>query len=67
MNNLSETLEIQSAGQMLIFSCSGDFAVQETTIGQTHDGMSFIKNNNPDEIVQGLFELKIFSFIYQVY
>ena len=58
MNNLSETLEIKSAGQMLIFSCSGDFAVQETTIGQTHDGMSFIKKNNPDEIVQGLFELK---------
>lgn len=58
MNNLSETLEIKSAGQVLIFSCAGDFAVQETTIGQTHDGLSFIKNNNPDEIVQGLFELK---------
>ncbi len=58
MNNLSETLEIKSAGQVLMFSCAGDFAVQETTIGQTHDGLSFIKNNNPDEIVQGLFELK---------
>jgi len=58
MHNLSEELEIKSLGNQLIFSCNGDFASQETLIGETNSGMSYIQNDSPDEIVQGIFNLK---------
>ena len=45
-------------GNQLIFSCNGDFASQETCIGETNSGLSFIQNESPDEIVQGIFALK---------
>ena len=47
-----------AASQQLLFSCKGDYAEQETTLGETHTGMSFIQNNNPEEVVQGIFALK---------
>ena len=58
MHNLADELEIKSLGNQLIFSCNGDFASQETCIGETNSGMSFIQNQSPDEIVQGIFALK---------
>ena len=58
MHNLSDNIEIQSIGTQLIFRCLGDFASQETIIGEMGGGLSFIKNQNPDEIVQGVFALK---------
>tara|TARA_B100000131_G_C18057983_1_gene589279 strand:- start:236 stop:1045 length:810 start_codon:yes stop_codon:yes gene_type:complete len=58
MHVLSDTIEIRSVDQLLVFSCKGDFATQETRIGQTHSGMVFLKNTKPTEIVQGLFALK---------
>ena len=58
MHNLSDNIEIQSLGTQLIFRCTGDFASQETIIGETAGVLSFIKNQNPDEIVQGVFALK---------
>jgi proliferating cell nuclear antigen len=58
MHQLAEVIEISSAGQQLTFRCNGDFASQETIIGETSNGMSYIKNNMPEEIVQGLFSLK---------
>ena len=60
MNSLADVIEIQSVGQQLRFSCKGDFAEQETIIGEATDGMVFIKttDNCNDEIVQGLFMLK---------
>ena len=58
MNNLSECIEIKSVDNQLIFSRKGDFASQETIMGETNSGMSFIKKNNSDDIVQGLFALK---------
>ena len=58
MHNLADEIEIKSVGQQLMFSCKGDFASQETCIGEANSGMSFIKNQNPDEIVQGIFALK---------
>lgn len=57
MHNLAETIEIKSVGQQLFFSCKGDFASQETIMGETAQGMSFIKINDI-EIVQGIFALK---------
>mgnify|MGYP001216331793 CR=1 FL=1 len=58
MHNLADELEIKSLGNQLVFSCNGDFASQETSIGETNNGMAFIKNHSPDEIVQGVFALK---------
>ena len=58
MHNLADDIEIKSVGSQLIFNCKGDFASQETCIGEANSGMTFIQNQNPDEIVQGLFALK---------
>ena len=58
MNNIAENLEIKSIESQLIFSCKGDFATQETIIGETNTGLSFKKNNQPKEVVQGIFALK---------
>ena len=57
MNNLSPEIEIKSYGNKLMFSCKGDFATQETIIGETIDGISFNKVN-PGEIIQGVFSTK---------
>ena len=58
MHNLADNLEIKSTEKQLIFTCKGHFASQETSIGETNAGLSFVKNENPDEIVQGVFALK---------
>lgn len=58
MNNLSDTIEIKSVGSQLIFSCKGDFARQETKMGETPDGISFIKPNEVSNIIQGYYNLK---------
>ncbi len=53
---LSDTIEIKSIGNKLIFSCEGDFASQETEIGETQHGIVFTKNS--DKIIQGRFSSK---------
>lgn len=58
MSNLSETIEIKSVGTQLIFGCDGNFASQETIIGQTSTGLSFVKNNDNNDIIQGYYNLK---------
>ena len=58
MSGLTDTLELKSVDNLLILSCKGDFAQQETCIRETHSGLSFLKNQNPEEIVQGIFALK---------
>ena len=58
MHNLAEDIEIQSVGSELQFRCKGEFASQETVLGETNSGMSYVKNTNPEEIIQGLFALK---------
>jgi proliferating cell nuclear antigen len=55
---LADTLEIRSVDNLLIFSCNGDFATQETRLGQTNNGLTFIKNDTPHEIIQGFYALK---------
>ena len=66
MYNLSDTIEVKSVGEQLIFSCSGDFAEQETIIGTNASSdeeysnktkMTLIKSND-DQIVQGIYSLK---------
>ena len=58
MSNLSDTIEIKSVGSNLIFSCSGNFASQETIIGQTSTGLAFVKNVDNTDIIQGYYNLK---------
>lgn len=58
MSNLSDTIEIKSVGSQLIFSCKGDFAKQETKLGETPDGVNFVKLNEATNIIQGYYNLK---------
>jgi proliferating cell nuclear antigen len=58
MINLSEIIEIKSVGNQVIFSCKGEFASQETIIGETSNGLSFVKHSNDDNIIQGYYNLK---------
>jgi proliferating cell nuclear antigen len=58
MHNLADNIEIKSLENQLIFNCKGHFASQETCIGEANTGITFLKNQNPDEIVQGIFALK---------
>jgi proliferating cell nuclear antigen len=58
MHNLADNIEIKSVENQLIFTCKGQFATQETCIGEANSGLLFVKNYNPDEIVQGIFALK---------
>jgi proliferating cell nuclear antigen len=57
MHNLAEEIEIKSIGHQLIFSCKGQFAEQETSIGSSSNGLAFIQNE-ADKIVQGIYALK---------
>ena len=57
IDNLADNIEIKSLERQLIFTCKGQFATQETCIGEA-DGLLFVQNFNPDEIVQGIFALK---------
>ena len=58
MFHLSDDIEIKSLDNHLIFTCKGHFASQETCIGEANSGLSFLKNNDPQEIVQGVYALK---------
>lgn len=58
MSVFTDIMEIKSIGENLILSCNGDFAEQETVLGETKEGVSFVKNNEPDNIIQGYYNLK---------
>ena len=58
MHNIADLLEIKSVGNQLLFNCRGDIGTAEHIIGENNSGMSFIKNNSPEEIIQGIFALK---------
>ena len=58
MINLSDIIEIKSVGNQLIFSCNGEFANQETIIGETSNGLTFVKSSTEDNIIQGYYNLK---------
>lgn len=57
MHQIGEVIDIKSIGQQLILSCNGEFASQETVVGENSNGLS-MKNEDTDSIVQGLFSLK---------
>ena len=41
MVNIAENIEIKSIGSQLLLNCSGDFASQETILGETNNGLKF--------------------------
>lgn len=55
MSNISEEIEIKSVGDQLIFSCKGQFAEQETSIGTSNGGLSFLHNDQV--LIQGIYSL----------
>jgi proliferating cell nuclear antigen len=58
MSNLTDIIEIKSVGSQLIFSCKGDFATQETIMGETDSGLTFVKTSGDESIIQGYYNLK---------
>ena len=57
-------LRLRVQDNQLIFNCKGHFAEQETCIGEANIGLTFLKNQNPAEIVQGVFALKHLNLFY---
>ena len=56
MLNIGDTVELTSTNDGLLFRCNGDFARQETLIGETTHGLTF--NKKDDELITGKFALK---------
>lgn len=58
MINIGENIEITSIGNNLKLVCNGDFANQETILGETNNGLSFTSHQSPELPIQGIFSLK---------
>jgi len=59
MVNISDEIEIKAVDNSLILTCKGEFAEQETVIGEcSSNGISFCQNCKDSEIIQGIFSLK---------
>ena len=56
MINIGDKVEIKSVGKQLIFTCRGEFAEQETIVGE-NTGTKF-ENTKENNIIQGHFSLK---------
>jgi proliferating cell nuclear antigen len=59
MLNLGDTMVIRSAGNQLVLGCNGDFARQETVIGEADAGMTMTAKT--DKTIEGRFSLKYLS------
>lgn len=59
MLNISETMFIRSEGNRLVMGCNGDFARQETVIGEADAGMNMSARS--DKVIEGRFSLKYLS------
>ena len=58
MVNIGENIEIKSIGSQLMLNCNGDFACQETILGETNNGLKF-NQTSPEELpIQGIYSLK---------
>lgn len=58
MINIGENVEITSIGNQLKLICNGDFAQQETVLGETNNGLKFTSNQSLEFPIQGIFSLK---------
>ena len=58
MINIGEDIEITSIGNQLKLVCNGEFAHQETILGETNNGLKFSTTQSPELPIQGVFSLK---------
>ncbi len=58
MINIGENIEIKSIGTQLVLNCEGDFAAQETILGETDEGLQFSQSAPAETPTQGVFSLK---------
>ncbi len=58
MSLLTDVIEVKSVGNQLILGGGGDFANQETVLGEFDNGLSFKLSGNEDTIIQGYYNLK---------
>ena len=58
MINIGENMEITSIGNQLKLVCNGEFAHQETILGETNNGLKFSTTQSPELPIQGIFSLK---------
>jgi len=59
MSNLSHLMEIKSVNNQLIYTCHGDFAQQETIMGEnTSHGITYVEKQKQYQVIQGVFSLK---------
>jgi proliferating cell nuclear antigen len=58
MINISEKIDIKSIGNKLVLSCNGDFASQETVLGETDNGIQFTSCKSSEYPIQGIYSLK---------
>lgn len=56
--NFSDKIEIECVGSQLTFRGCNSNVRQESRIKPTSNGLKFIQNENPNEIIQGIFDLK---------
>jgi len=55
---LSKLVEIKNIGKQLIFQCEGDFADGQIVLGEMGNCLTFLKNSNTTDLVQGYYDLK---------
>jgi len=59
MINIGDVIHIESQPKKILkLSCSGDFASQETVLGETNNGVQFTASKAPEYPIQGVFSLK---------
>ena len=58
MINIGENIEIKSIGSQLLLNCTGDFASQETILGETNNGLKFNQISPKELPIQGIYSLK---------
>lgn len=58
MINIGDNIEITSIGNQLKLVCNGDFANQETILGETNNGLTFTSHQSAELPIQGIFSLK---------
>ena len=58
MINIGENIIITSIGNQLKLVCDGEFAHQETVLGETNNGLKFSTLQSPEKPIQGAFSLK---------
>jgi proliferating cell nuclear antigen len=59
---LTNKIEIQSVANELIFKWMGDFSIGELHLGESQDGIKFVKQQDPSIFIQGEFSLKNLNY-----